>query len=409
MRDQWRAGDDYSDVSKSRERGRRDRQQRSPAASDRRRETDSGLKIRGIAKPEQRLQSDRREEATGGDERLARDRKHSPSPQRSEGVEASAKRPRRLSVERRPDRQHQTDQGESSAKRRKPRSRSPDPLRYGDKPRRTRSPIYTTRTDRGISPRPRQRANSPPRSPRVDRYSSAREALPAKRELDSYIPHPQRRRSRTPVRDEYRPAPSRRRSPSPIERYKRRERSPIPRRELSFDRRLRRGREVDSSYRPPRSRQPSETRPEDPRSGRKSDSPHTRKDLRAAGKPPKRSRSPYDRERHRTEDRRMQPSGRPIQSILDDSRPPSPPRRIASFDGQGPNPYPMHDQTRRPPHVDTRQGYSPSPQWTPVASHHGSPHSASPYGQGRGGWGGQTPQHQGQPRYVLQIPHPKPS
>ncbi|KAG8529788.1 uncharacterized protein KY384_005269 [Bacidia gigantensis] len=40
----------------------------------------------------------------------------------------------------------------------------------------------------------------------------------------------------------------------------------------------------------------------------------------------------------------------------------------------------------RPPRVDTRLQYSSSPQWTPTSSHHGSPHSASPYGPNRGGW-----------------------
>ena len=108
------------------------------------------------------------------------------------------------------------------------------------------------------------------------------------------------------------------------------------------------------------------------------------------------------------EDRRMQQSTRPIQSILDEpSRQPSPPRPIPSFDDAGGSTdsqireqFPLHgmkaadihpSHRRVPTHIDTRQQYASSPQYmTPTSSHHASPpHSGSPYSQGRGGWGGQ--------------------
>ncbi len=97
------------------------------------------------------------------------------------------------------------------------------------------------------------------------------------------------------------------------------------------------------------------------------------------------------------------------------SRPPSPPRPIPSFsDIKGQDPidveaamgehYTGHGmnmhQTPRPPrpHVDTRQSFSNSPQYmTPNTSHHGSPHSQSPYSDGRGGWVAQQPAFSPQP------------
>ena len=411
-RDQWRAGDEYNEDIDQRERGRRDRRQRSPAASDRRREADSGLKIKGTAKPDSGAPSSKKLESRREAEHLRAGRGSSRSPQRRDRAEGPAKRTRRPSVERPSDRHHYRHQDESAAKGRKTRSRSPlESTRYKDERRRTRSPVCSSRTDRGVSSRRHDRAYSPARSPRVDHYSSARDDPPASRTaLDSYIPTTRRRHSRTPLRDEYRPEPTRRRSPSPIRRPKPRGRSPILAREEPVQRESRTHRDFKPTYGAPRSRQPPESRRETPRPKRKSDPSPSHKEARQASKRQKRSRSPYNRYRARTEGERMQSSGRPIQSILDDeSRPPSPPRRIPSFDTEhhGPaamaNAYPMHDTSRRPPHVDTRHAYTPSPQWTPVASHHGSPQSASLYGQGRGGWGGQTPQYQGQPGYVFQM------
>lgn len=413
MRDQWRAGDDYSEDIHHRERGRRARGERSPAASDRRRGTDSGLKIKGIAKPDPRTQSSGKSEPRTGAEKPRATQRSSRSPVRRDRAEGPPKRTRRPSIERPPDKPFHRHKEESVAKRGKIGSRSPlESPRYKDERRRSRSPVKPSRTDRGLSSRYRDRAYSPLRSPRVDHYSSARDDPAASRiSLDSYIPASRPRRSRTPLRDEYRPAPSRRRSPSPVSRQRPRERSPIPARGRSppeRQRQSRSNRNFEAEPRTPRSRQPSESRLESHRLKRKSDPLPTQEEARQASKRLKRSHSPYDRERQRIEGRRMQSSGRPIQSILDnESRPPSPPRRIPSFDTDHPGSaagavaYSMHDASRRPPPVDTRHQYSPSPQWTPVASHHGSPHSASPYGQGRGAWGGQTTQYQGQPGYVI--------
>ena len=135
-----------------------------------------------------------------------------------------------------------------------------------------------------------------------------------------------------------------------------------------------------------------------------------------AGHKRKRSRSPQQIERAPAgRNKKMQPSTRPIQSILDEgSRQPSPPRPIPSFDsdshdsggGGGREAYSMHGmkasemhgsiRSGRAPQIDTRQSYSTSPQWTPTSSPHGSPPSGSPFSHGRAGWNGPSQHFQGQ-------------
>lgn len=148
------------------------------------------------------------------------------------------------------------------------------------------------------------------------------------------------------------------------------------------------------------------------------DTRHRRKEHRSSspaesGHNRKRSRSPQQVEKARTgRNKKMQPSTRPIQSILDD-RPPSP-RPIPSFDsdsydsggGGGREAYSMHGmksgemhgsiRSGRAPQIDTRQPYSTSPQWTPTSSHHASPQSGSPFSHGRAAWNGPSQHYQGQ-------------
>lgn len=135
-----------------------------------------------------------------------------------------------------------------------------------------------------------------------------------------------------------------------------------------------------------------------------------------SGRNRQRSRSPQQVERAPAgRNKKMQPSTRPIQSILDEgSRQPSPPRPIPSFDsdshdsggGGGREAYSMHGmkagemhgsiRSGRAPQIDTRQSYSTSPQWTPTSSHHGSPQSGSPFSHGRAAWNGPSQHFQGQ-------------
>jgi hypothetical protein len=95
----------------------------------------------------------------------------------------------------------------------------------------------------------------------------------------------------------------------------------------------------------------------------------------------------------------------------EDRRQPSPPRPIPSYTDADEglhhrDPYSMHGlkasergdpraAARMP--IDTRRGYSPTHQYlTPTSGHHVSPHSTSPYGNGRD-WGGQHGSYHGQP------------
>ena len=388
MRDNWRADDNHRDEAYPRERGRRDRQERSPAAaSHRRQDTDVGLKIRGTAKLDNIARSVRdpdlrRKDLTGP----IATRRRSGSPRRPVG-------PKESEGHFSPERPRQSDRGkfrrEGDLFDRRRRSRSRSSIRetphHREEHWRARSPVYSTRTDRGVGSRRLDRAFSPfPISPRIDHYSSAHEES-GPRTHDSYVPG-RRHRSRSPVsRDEYRPAPIRRRSPSPAGRHKPRDRSPVTYRYRSSEK-LRdssTGRHILTRARSredqiPRPREASQERSASIRRARKRSPLPTQEEAKLEHVNRNRQRSPEIRDKPR--DRKaMYPSGQPSHSMQ-----------------QG---YPAHDQSRRPPPVNTQYTYSASPQWTPVSSHHASPHSASPYSQAHAGWGGQQ-QYQGQPTYV---------
>lgn len=408
MRDKWRADDHHRDDIHHRERGRRDRQERSPAASQRRRDPDAELKIRGTAKNDTVARSSRnldsgrelsdRGAAARARSRSARGRSGADDTERYLGHQRALHQGRR-------DTRNDSD---LSIRRRGSGSRSPgrDSYHYREERRRTRSPPYTARTDRGVSSRHPDRAFSPPPvSPRIDHYSSIQED-PATRALDSYIPG-RRRRSRSPaLRDEYRPAPPRRRSPSPERRYRPRERvparrddrSPFRTRERSLDRystRKEQVRAIEATHQVPRSREDSRDRHHSARPPRRRSPLPTQEEAKAEFTHRKRTRSPENLERPRDRRKEMYPSAHPARNLPDGSQ-----NRGQVPMQQG---YPMHDPSRRPQPVDTRATYSASPQWTPVTSHHVSPHSASPYSQAHVGWGGQQQSYQGQPGYVLAL------
>ena len=280
--------------------------------------------------------------------------------------------------------------------------------------RRYRHGDYEQDPDRGLRHArplsPRHHHPRSPRSPRGDHYSSREYPPPyTDRFRDDYEPRGRRGRSRSPVViDSYRGHSSRQRSLS-RDRYHGHYDDPY----LSH---RRADRSPSSRARPP-ARHQRLSKPDDPenpsKSSRRSEKQKQRtlRHLRARTKANdflrRLSVSPSD---DRSEDR-MQQGTRPIQSILDEpprqaSRPASPPRPIPSFDDSRSGAdthmrehFPMHGMKvndfssghrRGPPQIDTRQTYAASPQYmTPTSSVHGSPHSVSPYSQGRGGWGGQ--------------------
>ena len=431
MRDQWRAEDDYRDTHRrrDRDRGSSDHRQASPAAPQRQRDTDVGLKIKGRATVDSAPGSPSRnkkvEEERGSRKDTTRKESRSP-PRRRPRDEDRIKRPRDPSEERRSDRPRRRDEPDLITKRRRTRSRSParEIFDFREDRRRSRSPIYSSRIDifRPSSGR-RQRPLSPPRSSRGDHYSSSypESGSLAGRFGDSYVPGARRRPS-PPAYSDSKHTSYRRRSRSTDRYPKPRKASPVHQRRTSSSDRLPR-REKDTAAakdRPTPRTERSPRRREEVTRRRRTPSPSSREDAR---RPTRKQRSPTPerREGARSGRTKMQSSARPIQSILDDGqRRPSPPRPIPSFDSVPQNPaaiseaFPLHGmkasdvhgthgnhRPNRPPHLNTQHSYSTSPQWTPSSSHHGSPHSGSPFNQPRGGWGGQQQQYQGQQGYVL--------
>ena len=427
MRHQWRAGDDHTDSNRRRNRVTHDHRKTSPAAPQ---VIEVGVKIKGRAAADSVPESPSDNKRSERDNTLAGDRSRgssrSPSRRRLRDEELS-QHPRELSGDRYSERPRRRDEGGTIDRRRRTRSRSPqrELFSFREERRRPRSPIHSGRTDTfRPSSRRRERAISPPRANRGDRYSSTYTDLggAAGRYGDSYVPGP-RLRSRSPPpsslnprytsphrrpRSKNRPPRSRRSSP---------ERS-RPKRRFSPGRVSKKKSEsTASSYRPvPRSGNSPRRR-----KGPSRQQSHSRSPSRGKSRNPGRRRSsphsPGEREGARGGRTKMQSSTRPMQNTTNDgSRPSSPPRPIPSYEATPHNSammseaFPLHGmkasdvhgahRTTRPPHLNTQQSYSTSPQWTPTSSHHNSPHSGSPFSQGRGGWAGQPQQYHGQTRYV---------
>ena len=414
MRDQWRADDDddrHHGHRSGKERGHRIAH--SPAPSSRRPEAPgSGLRIRGRAA----AGDDSAQKSTPATEqskslRRAEERRghHSLG-----GQAHSPKTKRDLADERSPERYPRRDTRPRSPPKRR-RSRSPTPERKSHTTpkhrRKERSPARTekdldidwrhryTSTEKHPSERGRDRSPYRKRSYSPERLTS-----------DSYVPTNQRRRSRSPApRHRYPEDSYRRRSRSPVRRSRYRDEEHTTRRRVDRDvsPRSRRSPNPSDKYSHRQRATSSDRRRPAVDERRRTRSPHIRDRARNTSlERSYRSRSRSRDRRHKRD--RMNHSTRPIQSILDDpARQPSPPRRIPSFDDvqggnashHGPqfNVHGAKPDRRHPPHIDTRQNYGTSPQYmTPTSSHHGTPHSGSPYNHGRGGWHAQQQYYQGQ-------------
>ena len=428
MRDQWRAEDDYRDSYRPRDRGSSHRRQASPAAPRRQRETDVELKIKGRARADSvartPLGNNRFDHLKSPKEDVPRRSSCSPQRRRPRDEER-IKRPCDPSAERRPDRHRHREGPSIISKRRRTRSRSPvrEIFDFREERRRPRSPIYSGQIDSfRPSSRRRERPRSPLRSSRGDHYSSSFPEVGglAGRFGDSYVPG-SRRRPSPPNIQENKHLSRRRRSRSSDRYPKPRDTSPVHhKRTLSPERSSRRTKDTTSNNRQLSRAENSPRRREGIARRQKSPQQSTRENKKKSNRA-QRFPTPERQEGARSGRTKMQSTTRPIQSILDDgSRQPSPPRPIPSFDSVPQNPaaiseaFPLHGmkasevhgahgthRPNRPPHLNTQHSYSTSPQWTPNSSHHGSPHSGSPFNQTRGGWGPQQQQYQGQPRYVL--------
>ena len=421
MRDQWRFEDALLERHRERDRvrDRSGRRQRSPLgrapATDR--DWKAGREGDSVDT------SSRRSKTKVRDRSQQRGRPHTDSlhrspPQEYEAGLRESKRSRYL-VEK------------SSSERHRPQQESLSPVKH----QRTRSTSVrrdrSRRLKRGASRSPKRsyrsirnhriRAYSPRRSPdrkHLSRHHSDRAQSPNQPVLDSYLPPSQRRRSRSPALTDTRLSPRRRNSRS-------RDRTETYRHEASPQSRSNSRRVSPRRYRNTTTIRPQQTSPYRradldivrdlgvPRRHSPSTAdPRSRRSLPA--RQSSHSRTPPRASRRGDNDMR---STRPIQSILeDDTRPPSPPRPIPSFDADISGSvdgdthmreaFPMHGMkatdlhsTPRPRrlNIDTRQSYAASPQYmTPNSSHHGSPQSGSPFNTNRGGWVGQQQQFHGQ-------------
>ena len=426
MRDQWRAGDDHRDSNRRRNRGTDDRRKVSPEAP---RETDVGLKIKGRAIVDPAPESPSEIKRLERDNILGKDRARASSHsrlRRKPRDKELVQRPRESSGDRFSERSQHRQEGGEIDRRRTTRSRSPQRGLFGlrEDRRKPRSPIHSGRTDTfRPSSRRRERAISPQRPSRSDYYSSTYSDLsgPASRFGDSYVPG-SRVRSRSPPpafsnnrhtspRKPPRSSdkPTRFRKPSPERPRLKRRSSPIHRSRRESD-------STPSNYRSLPRTGNSPRRHKAPSRHRNQSLSSSRGGSRKPGSRRRTPRSPIEREGARGGRTKMQSSARPIHNTINDgSRQPSPPRPIPSYE---PLPqssamiseaFPLHGmkasdvhggthRPSRPPHLNTQQPYSTSPQWTPTSSHHNSPHSGSPFSQGRGGWGGQQHQYHGQAR-----------
>ena len=425
MRDQWRSEGACSDRQRDRDgnRGRNRCRQRSPGSKRRASATDRELKAGDLGDTIDPAVSRSKVKLRDRSCERGRSQTHISLrlPPEDKAASREFKRSRELSEERSSERYRRQRDSLSPVKRQHPRSTSA----HRDHPRgqkrgASRSPKRSHRSDKPSS-RHRARAYSPRRSSgrqHSSRHHKHRTPSPDRINFGSAVPSSYHRRSRSPVRRRIRSSPSRRLSPYPdrAENY-RHEESPQAR---SDSRRSSPSRHRNSTK--IRSRQASPLRRASPERSRVSAVLGRRSPLPSQQKPhlPRRSRqssrSPSSVRASSRTGNEMR-STRPIQSILEDeSRPPSPPRPIPSFDADNSGSvdndthmreaFPMHgmkatdmQSTPRPrrPNIDTRQSYATSPQYmTPNSSHHGSPQSGSPFGTGRGGWGAQQQHFHGQ-------------
>lgn len=386
MRGQWRAEEDSWDHRHSKE-SKHLRRKESTAEIRRRGEADIELRIKG------RAIADTLPESSDS----ARDLGHNPGRPKERG--SSTRSPYRgarreefqhsrdSSQRRRPNDQHKVHHRglKESYSRHGRRSRSPSPLnptkKIRDNRRRPVSPLSYRERDTTPNSRHRDRFRSPHRSPRI------KDSLPTHHSRDE--------------RDTYR----RRRSPSPVARERTREFGTKQRRSRS------RGRHAGE-----RQRSPAVHRRHSPRlytgRGEKADSAHqprtrSRASSRRRGAPRSPSGEAYTKHSRRlrspSSDQRTIGRSRGLReemhsSMNNGSRRSSQNRVTSNFDPSHENLSSMNGASFvprqvRPPHLDTRQSYNASAQWTPTSSHQGSPHSTSPYSQGRGGW--QHQQYQG--------------
>ncbi|KAL8726039.1 MAG: hypothetical protein Q9166_006984 [cf. Caloplaca sp. 2 TL-2023] len=407
MRDHWRdEGTRREDSSRrGRPQERSNGRRRSLAASrQRERSTEVEVKIRGRANVEEahRLSSHKHDRGKDQSSDPHRRRRISQSPLQRKQREGSYGDPNELSQDRYHQRsQHRADQRKQPDDHGRRRSRTRSPHRtahsYSDR-RRSPDPYHPRHTDRVVDSRVRYRE---PQASRLSSPSGADYYKPSRKDNasaagDFYTPPNRHHRSRSPVVKDYRDTISyKRRSPIPRAKQTRDTCWSYPEDDLFFNHKPRAKEHSPGDAH--QSRASSKGRYQKA-SQRRGSPGQSRERYHRPSKKPRLSESPVASERVRR-GRRMQPTHR-IEVLDSTSRPQSQSRPIPSFDSGAntPGSFSMHATNRPAPlQVNTQYPHSTSPQWTPTSSHHGSPHSASPYNHGRGGWSGQPQQYHGQP------------
>ena len=402
VREHWRDDDNRGEGSDrwGRPRERSNERRRRPASRQRERSIDDDVKIKASANIERshrpvlrKYEADRHREPSEH-----APRRGSRSPRRRKRREGSYDHYRDLSENRYHHHTHrQRDHRPAPFDRRRSRSRSPYQTSQSYRERRESPALYTPRhTDRGSDTRTGYKKLYCSR-PSTPRGANHHDPLPEDSVAgDFYVPSARRHRSRSPFASEHRQVDAHQRSSrAPRITHTIDRRPPLEEDDLFYGRiSRRRERSVDTTAR--RSQASSRSRYQ--RESHVKRSPdRSRKLSDRHSKRARVSRSPIESDNNK---RKMHSTHR-IEVLDSTSRPQSSPRPIPSFDAGGQ--YPMgptdaHGPNRPAPlQVNTQYPHSASPQWTPVSSHHGSPHSASPYSHGRGGWPGQPQQYYGHP------------
>lgn len=250
------------------------------------------------------------------------------------------------------------------------RSRRSPPTHYTASSRRRRSPSVESYY-RDPAPKQRRRSPTPERRPSrrgpqhlqdfiskpSQRHKAPERAARAESDRERLLSGESHRRGKEKAARELFSSKSRR-APSPLHSHRRRSRSPPNQRHsperAREDREERQGR--DRSPRESPRRKPSRSPPAFKIKGKAS----SQQNPTTSDKPKERQHSPRGESGYDSDTR-------------------------DSTNGDSMNPYPMRGRPTRPP-IDTRQ-FSGSPPWN--YNNQGSPQGHSPYGNTRGGWGGQ--------------------
>ena len=372
MKDRWRADDHFSARRKE---GDPDKEAKPTSSSRRKNHSTQGLRIRGRAADEAaEIEATQGRSPEYQGPQAIREKRREPSPPHRgwRGEKSSGSGSAKQEHGRRAERTHREHRDRPRRRRSSERFSARDVFDYRDaEPRGLGSPNRTKarRRSRGRDG-PREQYQSHTGHPGDSYTPSHRRASPSPHPPNFRYQHDENPRGRPRSREILdRPPKSSLTPPSPRQRSPPRRRTPPP------------DSSRNSGHRP-RHRSRDSQRFRD--LSQSAEFKNNRRQIRL-------SRSPRHKRARRdgSPESRMQYPHAP-QSMQ--NYPPSGHFSVGNPPHQPQHGNPLHRQVR-PPRLDTRHQHSGSPQWTPSSSHHGSPHSTSPYPQVHGGWVGQQSFH----------------